>query len=158
MSQTYLIFISSDGRREGYEIFNFNNNLWPIYKKTPQLINIEKDKKFIFNSGTNTLCQNFVASTSIKEIIDLKSISSDPNQEFRQVLFNVRFNEINYFQKPVNIKNHINNLSFIEEEKKRYYGLYLQGGVCKINEQTYEYIINKSSENLKLFVEILIST
>ena len=149
IESNYLIFISSDGRREGYEIFKerINNNLWPIYKKTPQLINIEKDKKILFYiAGTNTLCQNFVASTSIKEIIDLKSISSDPTQEFRQVLFNVRFNEINHFQKPVNIKNHINNLSFIEEEKRKYYGLYLQGGVCKINEQTYEYIINKSSE------------
>ena len=148
IESNYLIFISSDGRREGYEIFKerIKNNLWPIYKKTPQLINIEKDKQILFYiAGTNTLCQNFVASTSIKEIIDLKSISSDPNQEFRQVVFNVRFNEINYFQKPVNIKNHINNLSFIEEEKRKYYGLYLQGGVCKINEQTYEYIINKSS-------------
>ena len=149
IESNYLIFISSDGRREGYQIFKerIKNNLWPIYKKTPQLINIEKDKKILFYiAGTNALSQNFVASTSIKEIIDLKSISSDPNQEFRQVLFNVRFNEINYFQKPVSIKNHINNLSFIEEEKRKYYGLYLQGGVCKINEQTYEYIINKSSE------------
>ena len=72
IESNYLIFISSDGRREGYEIFKerINNNLWPIYKKTPQLINIEKDKKILFYiSGTNTLCQNFVASTSIKEII-----------------------------------------------------------------------------------------
>ena len=149
IESNYLIFISSDGRREGYEIFKerVKNNLWPIYKKTPQLINIQQNKKILFYiAGTNTFCQNFVASTTVKEIIDLNAISPDPNQEFRQVLFNVKFNEINYFQKPVNIKNHINKLSFIEEEKRKYYGLYLQGGVCKINEQTYNYIINKSFE------------
>ena len=148
IESNYLIFISSDGRRNGYEIFKhrIKDNLWPIYKKTPQLVNIKKDKKILFYiAGTNNYCQNFVASTSVKEIMDLKNIESDPNQELRQVLFNVSFNKINFFEKPINIKNHINNLSFIEEEKRKYYGLYLQGGVCKINKQTYDYVINQSS-------------
>ena len=45
IESNYLIFISSDGKREGYEIFKerIKNNLWPIYNKTPQLTNIKKD-------------------------------------------------------------------------------------------------------------------
>ena len=50
IESNYLIFISSDGKREGYEIFKerIKNNMWPIYNKTPQLINIKKIKKFFF--------------------------------------------------------------------------------------------------------------
>ena len=52
IESNYLIFISSDGKREGYEIFKerIKNNMWPIYNKTPQLINIKKDKKVLFTS------------------------------------------------------------------------------------------------------------
>ena len=44
IESNYLIFISSDGKREGYEIFKerIKNNMRPIYNKTPQLINIKK--------------------------------------------------------------------------------------------------------------------
>ena len=55
--------------------------------------------------------------------------------------------DINYFEKPINIKEHINNLSFIEEDKRKIYGLYFQGGICKINKQSYDYIINNTSKN-----------
>ncbi len=46
----YLIFISSDGRKAGYEIFKerISENLWPIYKSTPQLNNVKSGKNVIF--------------------------------------------------------------------------------------------------------------
>ena len=36
IESNHLIFISSDGKREGYEIFKerIKNNMWPIYNKT----------------------------------------------------------------------------------------------------------------------------
>ena len=40
----------------------------------------------------------------------------------------------------INIKNHINELTFIDKNKRSIYGLYFQGGICKINKQSYEYI------------------
>ena len=43
------------------------------------------------------------------------------------------------------IKDHINNLSFINKERREKYGLYFQGGVCKINKQSYNYIIDVSN-------------
>jgi predicted RNA-binding protein len=48
------------------------------------------------------------------------------------------------FNKYINIKDHIDQLTFIEKNKRSIYGLYFQGGVCKINKQSYEYIINHS--------------
>ena len=150
IESNHLIFISSDGKREGYEIFKerINNNSWPIYNKTPQSINIQEGKNVLFYiAGTNNLSQNFIASASISNIINQKSTTVDPNQEFKQVLFSVQFKDINYFEKPLNIKEHMNNLSFIEPDKRKIYGLYFQGGICKINKQSYDYIINNTSKN-----------
>ena len=143
----YLIFVSSDGKKNGYDIFNdrISQNLWPIYVKTPQLINVKVGKKIIFYiAGNGINSQNFVASGIIDKIEDQTNTNSDPNQEFKQILFNVKFRDIKKFVNYINIKDHLNNLSFIEKNKRKIYGLYFQGGVCKINKQSYEYIIKHS--------------
>lgn len=143
----YLIFVSSDGKKNGYDIFKdrIKQNLWPIYVKTPQLINVKVGKKIIFYiAGNGVISQHFVASAIIDKIVDQKYTNSDPNQEFKQILFSVKFRDIEIFKKYINIKDHINKLSFIEKSKRSIYGLYFQGGVCKINNQSYEYILNKS--------------
>ena len=51
----YLIFISSDGKKNGYDIFTdrIKRNLWPIYVKTPQLFNVKIGKKVIFYIAGN---------------------------------------------------------------------------------------------------------
>ena len=143
----YLIFVSSDGKKNGYDIFNdrISQNLWPIYVKTPQLINVKVGKKIIFYiAGNGIYSQNFVASGVIDKIEDQTNTNSDPNQEFKQILFNVKFRDIKKFVNYINIKDHLNNLSFIEKNKRKIYGLYFQGGVCKINKQSFEYIIGHS--------------
>ncbi|MDA9588748.1 hypothetical protein N9R73_00165 [Candidatus Pelagibacter sp.] len=143
----YLIFVSSDGKKNGYDIFTdrIKKNLWPIYVKTPQLINVKIGKKIIFYiAGNGVNSQHFIASAIIDKIIDQKDASSDPNQEFKQILFNVKFRDIKKFVNYIKIKEHLNNLSFIEKNKRKIYGLYFQGGVCKINNQSYEYIMHQS--------------
>tara|TARA_Y100000389_G_C17028533_1_gene302289 strand:- start:88 stop:543 length:456 start_codon:yes stop_codon:yes gene_type:complete len=143
----YLIFVSSDGKKNGYEIFNerIKQNLWPIYVKTPQLINVKIGKKIIFYiAGNGVNSQHFIASAIIDRIEDQKNTDSDPNQEFKQILFNVKFSNLKKFNKYINIKDHIDQLTFIEKNKRSIYGLYFQGGVCKINKQSYKYIINHS--------------
>jgi hypothetical protein len=141
----YLIFVSSDGKKNGYDIFNdrIKKNLWPIYVKTPQLINVKIGKKIIFYiAGNGTNSQHFVASAVIDKIVDQKNAKIDPNQEFKQILFNVKFKDFKRLNKYINIKNHINELTFIDKNKRRIYGLYFQGGICKINKQSYDYITN----------------
>ena len=143
----YLIFVSSDGKKNGYDIFNdrIKKNLWPIYVKTPQLINVKIGKKIIFYiAGNGVNSQHFVATAIIDKIVNQKNTKIDPNQEFKQILFNVKFKDLKKLNKYINIKNHINELTFIDKNKRSIYGLYFQGGVCKINKQSYEYIIKNS--------------
>ena len=73
---------------------------------------------------------------------DIKNTTVDTNQEFKQVLFHVEFKELRIFDKDIKIKDHINNLDFIKNKQK--YGLYFQGGICKINQISYNYILNKA--------------
>ena len=141
----YLIFISSDGKKSGFDIFNerVQENKWPIYNKTPQLRNVKEGKNVVFYiAGAGEKRQSFIGSAKIKSIIDNKNTTVDTNQEFKQVLFHVEFKELKIFDKDVNIKDHIDNLDFIENKEK--YGLYFQGGICKIDQISYNYIQNKA--------------
>ena len=141
----YLIFISSDGKRSGFDIFNerVQENKWPIYNKTPQLRNVKEGKNVVFYiAGAGEKRQSFIGSAKIKSIIDNKNTTVDTNQEFKQVLFHVEFKELKIFDKDVNIKDHIDNLDFIENKEK--YGLYFQGGIYKIDQISYDYIQNKA--------------
>ena len=141
----YLIFISSDGKKSGFDIFNerVQENKWPIYNKTPQLKNVKEGKNIVFYiAGDGEKRQSFIGSAKIKSIIDDKNTAVDANQEFKQVLFHVEFKELKIFDKDIKIKDHINNLDFIKNKEK--YGLYFQGGICKIDQQSFEYIHNKS--------------
>ena len=141
----YLIFISSDGKRSGFDIFNerVQENKWPIYNKTPQLRNVKEGKNVVFYiAGAGEKRQSFIGSAKIKSIIDNKNTTVDTNQEFKQVLFHVEFKELKIFEKDINIKDHIDNLDFIENKEK--YGLYFQGGICKIDQISYNYIQSKA--------------
>ena len=74
-------------------------------------------------------------------MIENKTTVIDDNQEFKQVLFYVEFENMKIFDQEINIKDHMDNLNFIKNKDK--YGLYFQGGICKINKESYEYIVNK---------------
>ena len=139
----YLILITSDGKKGGYQIYKdrISENMWPIYRSTPQLLNVIEGRKVIFYiAGKDEFAQHFIASAEIEKLIHNKDLQSDPNQEFRQVICYIKFKELKFFKKPLNIKDHIKNLSFIEEKKRNIYGLYFQGGICKINKQSFDYI------------------
>ena len=141
----YLIFITSDGKKSGFDIFNerVQENKWPIYNKTPQLKNVKEGKNVVFYiAGEGEKRQSFIGSAKIKSIIDNKNTAVDANQELKLVLFHVEFKELKIFDKDIKIKDHIDNLDFIENKEK--YGLYFQGGICKIDQQSYKYIQSKS--------------
>ena len=139
----YLILVSSDGKKTGLEIFNdrIEKNKWPIYDKTPQLLNVKAGKNVIFYiAGSGEKKQSFIGTAKIKGKITTEDGMSDPNQEFRKVLFYIEFENFKFFNKSIQIKDHIEKLNFIKNKEK--YGLYFQGGVCKIDERSHNYIIN----------------
>ena len=142
----YLILVSSDGKKTGLEIFNdrIEKNKWPIYDKTPQLLNVKTGKNVIFYiAGSGEKKQNFIGTAKIKKIISAQNDIVDPNQELRKVLFYIRFENFRFFSKSIHIKDHIEKLDFIKNKEK--YGLYFQGGICKIDEKSHNYIVNCSN-------------
>jgi len=139
----YLILVSSDGKKAGLEIFKdrIKKNRWPIYDKTPQLLNVKTGKNVIFYiAGSGEKKQSFIGTAKIKKKINTVDGMSDPNQEFRKVLFFIEFENIKFFNKSIQIKDHIEKLNFIKNKEK--YGLYFQGGVCKIDKNSHNYIVN----------------
>ena len=80
----YLIFISSDGKKSGFDIFNdrVQDNKWPIYNKTPQLRNVKEGKNVVFYiAGAGEKRQSFIGSAKIKSVSDNKNTTIDTNQE-----------------------------------------------------------------------------
>ena len=143
----YLILVSSDGKKNGLDIFRdrIKKNKWPIYDKTPQLLNVKAGKKVIFYiAGSGKKKQSFVGTAKIKNKINSEDNISDPNREFKKVLFYIEFENFKFFNKSINIRDHIEKLNFIKNKEK--YGLYFQGGVCKIDESSHNYIVSCSNQ------------
>ena len=141
----YLIFISSDGAKDAMDIFDerIKSNLWPIYDKTPQIINLKEGKKVIFYIAGNTKnSQHFIASATIDKIIKNSESIIDPNQNLRLVKFYINFKNFLKFDKNVSVRENMDDLTFIKNKEK--YGLYFQGGICKIDQTSYSYILNKA--------------
>ena len=142
----YLILVSSDGKKNGLEIFKdrIKKNKWPIYDRTPQLLNVKAGKNVIFYiAGSGEKKQSFIATAKIKKKTYAQKSVRDPNQEFRKVLFYIEFENLTFFNKSIHIRDHIENLDFIKNKEK--YGLYFQGGICKIDEKAHNYIVSCSN-------------
>ena len=143
----HILLIANDAEKIGYEIFKdrIDKNLWPIYLRTKLNKYLKKGINVIFYiAGDNQKSQSFVASAKISQTIDKDILEYDPNKKFAQVIYYLKFENINIFKKNVKIKEHLDNLSFIKTEKKRYFGLYLQGGISKIDQKSYNCIIKNS--------------
>jgi len=143
-----ILLVSNDAEMVAYEIFKerIKSNTWPIYLGTKFGRYLKKNIKVIFYiAGQDKKAQNFVASAKIKNVIDKKITEFDLHKKFSKVICNLEFEDINLFENDVNIKKHIDNLTFIKTENKRYFGLYLQGGVCRIDKQSFNYILKHST-------------
>ena len=74
----YLIFVSSDGKKTGLDIFHerIKKNKWPIYNRTPQLLNVSQGKHVVFYiAGSGNKRQSFVANGKIKNVIEKATFS-----------------------------------------------------------------------------------
>lgn len=137
--QHFLCFITTDGNKQAFEIFEdrIASNLWPIYMRTNQFRKVEKDIPVIFYlAGNGVSSQHFIGSAIINEIIS-------PNKKLKvetsNIKFFVNFKNVKKFKKYVPIKNILNQLDFVMNKDK--YGLAFQGGITEIDKKSYELII-----------------
>ena len=101
-------------------------------------------KKIIFYiAGNSNNSQHFVASATIDKIINKFRINNMiPIKSLRLVKFYVNFKNFLKFDKNVSVRENMDDLTFIKNKEK--YGLYFQGGICKIDQTSYSYILNKA--------------
>lgn len=147
----YFIFVSSDSEISGYESYlnRIKQNKWPLYIKTKNLNIISASSKVLFYiAGSYPKSQCFIASATIDKINYINQSESDPDNKLKKIIAYVSFTNIETFAKPILIKNYIDRLSFITEDKKKYYGLYFQSGTCKIDKFSYK-LITEIAKNEK---------
>jgi len=107
-----------------------NEKKWNIGIRTKYKNQLRRgDKTIFYMSGING--QKFVASAMLDSYF-----IKDENPIFGYV----KVKDIKVFNNPIYIKPIIKKLKFIKN--KRYWGLYFQSGVVKINEQDFNTIIN----------------
>jgi len=108
----------------------FVEKTWKIGKRTPYRTHIKKEDKVLFyETGENK--KQFVASA----VLNSKYIPDD------ELCGHVLLKNISIFKNPIKIKPLLKNFKSIK--KKKYWGLFFQGGIAKITEKEYQLIISK---------------
>lgn len=146
MSNFFILISSDSDDKSGYESFNnrIKENKWPIYSKTLNTKNLNSNSQILFYiAGNSQHSKQFVGSAIIKENKKISIIEIDPDNKKKQVVSYLSFANINIFKKSISILDHIDDLSFIKQEYRKYYGLYFQTGVCEIDKNSYELITNR---------------
>ena len=144
MSSYYCLVTSDTETKFARDIINsrLKEKKYPLYKKTPFLNEIKKNDDVVFYlAGKGENSQSFVATAKILSIETIDNTAViDPDNNNKIVIKYLNLDNINFFEKKINIKSILDNLNFIKN--KKHYGVTLVGGVSKIKFEDFK-IINK---------------
>ena len=144
MSSYYCLVTSDTETKFARDIINsrLKEKKYPLYKKTPFLNEIKKNDEVVFYlAGKGENSQSFVATAKILSIETIDNTTViDPDNNNKIVIKYLNLDNINFFEKKINIKSILDNLNFIKN--KKHYGVTLVGGVSKIKYEDFK-IINK---------------
>tara|TARA_B100001245_G_C22777995_1_gene375796 strand:+ start:105 stop:539 length:435 start_codon:yes stop_codon:yes gene_type:complete len=144
MSSYYCLVTSDTETKFARDIINsrLKEKKYPLYKKTPFLNEIKKNDDVVFYlAGKGENSQSFVATAKILSIETIDNTAViDPDNNNKIVIKYLNLDNINFFEKKINIKSILDNLNFIKN--KKHYGVTLVGGVSKIKYEDFK-IINK---------------
>ena len=144
MSSYYCLVTSDTETKFARDIINsrLKEKKYPLYKKTPFLNEIKKNDEVVFYlAGKGENSQSFVATAKILSIETIDNTTViDPDNNNKIAIKYLNFDNINFFEKKINIKSILDNLNFIKN--KKHYGVTLVGGVSKIKYEDFK-IINK---------------
>jgi predicted RNA-binding protein len=143
-NENYYALITSDSKQnKAYKIFQnrINEKKFPLYLRTPYLENIKKEDKVIFYiAGTSKDAQSFVAKSNIKTVEIVKELTVDADKHKNLVNRYLILENIIVFERAKQIRPIIEKLDFITN--KLNYGVYLVGGVVKLNAKDFNTILN----------------
>ena len=144
MSSYYCLVTSDTETKFARDIINsrLKEKKYPLYKKTPFLNEIKKNDDVVFYlAGKGENSQSFVATAKILSIETIDNTAViDPDNNNKIVIKYLNLDNINFFEKKINIKSILDNLNFIKN--KKHYGVNLVGAVSKIKYEDFK-IINK---------------
>ena len=144
MSSYYCLVTSDTETKFARDIINsrLKEKKYPLYKKTPFLNEIKKNDDVVFYlAGKGENSQSFVATAKILSIETIDNTAViDPDNNNKIEIKYLNLDNINFFEKKINIKSILDNLNFIKN--KKHYGVTLVGGVSKIKYEDFK-IINK---------------
>ena len=144
MSSYYCLVTSDTETKFARDIINsrLKEKKYPLYKKTPFLNEIKKNDEVVFYlAGKGENSQSFVATAKILSIETIDNTTViDPDNNNKIAIKYLNLDNINFFEKKINIKSILDNLNFIKN--KKHYGVTLVGGVSKIKYEDFK-IINK---------------
>jgi hypothetical protein len=146
----YFIFVVNDIRKEGYflsarEVYDklMATAIWGINERTPNRRELLAGTKIIFyQAGKGG--QAFIGTAEISDSIYKLSEEEIARRKLQSVLFDgeyaIHLKNIISWKQPKPIQDLVGRLDFIKREK--IYGVYLQGGVRKIDASDYQKIID----------------
>ena len=144
MSSYYCLVTSDTETKFARDIINsrLKEKKYPLYKKTPFLNEIKKNDDVVFYlAGKGENSQSFVATAKILSIETIDNTAViDPDNNNKIVIKYLNLDNINFFEKKINIKSILDNLNFIKN--KKHYGVNLVGWVSKIKYEDFK-TINK---------------
>lgn len=143
MKNFYILITSDYNQKSAYEIFKnrLREKKFPLYVRTPNLDTISIDDEILFYiAGKNLNAQSFVGKSTISQIQISKELIVDADKTKNLVNRFLIFKDIELFKNSKKIKVILNELNFIKI--KKHYGLYLLGGVVKINKDDFQKILN----------------
>ncbi len=120
-----------------------NENRWAIYESTRNKKQISENDKIVFYVSNLKSGGHLVGTATISKL--QKPLR---NQRFYSehgiVDYYVLFKDIEMFEKTINFKNILENLSFCPLNKQKW-GVVLMGGVRQLNDDDYNYIVAASA-------------
>jgi len=149
----YYIFTASDtelisgGNRPANRICRdrLKELRWPLYKRTFFRKHLKSNDICLFYiAGNKDFKHHIIAKAIVKNLTDSRGELVDDENLLSGIPYSeVFFKDVTYLDKPFNIKENLDLLSFIPSNKNKW-GTAFQGGVKKISYADYQVIIGNN--------------
>ncbi len=115
---------------------------WPLYENTSHTTRFRaNDQVLIYVGSSGDAAQTFIGQATITRIVTAPVAWKDPAGviPYGQIARLAELEKIDIWNRPVSIRDHIDDLTFITNRKR--WGLHLMGGVRQVPESDFRRIV-----------------